>query len=47
MKFVKDQFNLKGKNIIITGAAGFLGQHFASAIAEMGGVPILLDIDRL
>ena len=37
MKFVKDQFNLKGKNIIITGAAGFLrAQRLAVGLCEMG-----------
>jgi len=42
---VKQQLNLTGKNIVITGGAGFLGSHFALGIAEMGGVPILVDMD--
>ena len=41
---VKKQFDLTGKNVVITGGAGFLGRHFASAVAEMGALPILLDI---
>lgn len=43
---VKRQFDLSGKTAIITGGAGFLGLHFGDAIAEMGGVPIMFDIDR-
>lgn len=42
---VKKQYNLSGKNIVITGGAGFLGRTFAEAVAEMGGFPILLDIN--
>lgn len=41
---VKKQFDLTGKNVVITGGAGFLGRHFASAVAEMGALPLLLDI---
>jgi NAD(P)-dependent dehydrogenase (short-subunit alcohol dehydrogenase family) len=43
---VRKQFDLSEKTIIITGGAGFLGLHFAEAVAEMGGVPVLLDIDE-
>lgn len=43
---VRKQFDLSGRNIVITGGAGFLGLHFAEAVAEMGAVPILLDIDQ-
>jgi len=41
---VKKQFDLTGKNVIITGGAGFLGMHFAEGVAEMGGIPILIDL---
>jgi len=41
---VKKQFDLTGKRVVITGGAGFLGRHFAEAVAEMGARPILLDI---
>jgi len=41
---IKDQFNLKGKIAVITGGAGLLGKKHAEAVAEFGGVPILLDI---
>jgi len=44
-KTVKEQMDLTGKNILITGGAGFLGLHFAEGIAEMGGNPILIDLD--
>jgi NAD(P)-dependent dehydrogenase (short-subunit alcohol dehydrogenase family) len=42
---VREQFDLTDKVVVITGGAGFLGRHFADAIAEMGGRPVLLDID--
>ena len=37
-------FRLDGKVIIITGAAGLLGQKHAEAIAAYGGTPVLLDL---
>jgi NAD(P)-dependent dehydrogenase (short-subunit alcohol dehydrogenase family) len=42
---VKKQYDLTGKNVVITGGAGFLGKVFAEAVAEMGGMPILLDVN--
>lgn len=42
---VRDRFELKGRVAIITGGAGLLGMRHAEAIAEMGGTPVLLDID--
>lgn len=41
---VKDRFDLTGRVALITGGAGFLGTRHAEAIAEMGGVPVLLDL---
>lgn len=38
-------FSLDGSVIIITGGAGILGVQHARAVAELGGTPILLDID--
>ena len=38
--------NLTDKVAIITGGAGLLGKKHAEAIAETGGIPILLDIDE-
>ena len=46
MKSVKQSFDLTGKVAIITGGAGLLGEKHAEAIAEFGGIPILLDIDE-
>ena len=45
MKSVKDAFDLTGRVAIITGGAGLLGVKHAEAIAEMGGIPVLLDLD--
>jgi len=39
-------FRLDGKIIVITGAAGLLGQRHAEAIAAYGGVPVLLDLSK-
>lgn len=38
-------FDISGKVAIITGGGGLLGQKHAEAIAEYGGIPILVDID--
>ena len=43
---VKEAFALNGKVAIITGGAGLLGAKHAEAIAEMGGIPLLVDIDE-
>ena len=40
-----NKFQLTNKVAIITGGVGLLGIKHAEAIAEMGGIPILLDID--
>ena len=45
-KSVKQSFDLTGKVAVITGGAGLLGEEHAEAIAEFGGIPILLDIDK-
>ena len=37
-------FDLTGKVVAITGAAGLLGRKHAEAIASVGGIPILLDL---
>jgi len=41
-----DLFSLKGKVIIVTGAAGLLGRKHVEAIALYGGIPILLDLSQ-
>jgi len=45
MKSVKDAFDLTGRVAIITGGAGLLGEKHGEAIAEMGGIPVFLDLD--
>jgi len=45
-KSVKQSFDLAGDVAVITGGAGLLGEKHAEAIAEFGGIPILLDIDE-
>ncbi len=42
----KNLFDLKGKIIVITGAAGLLGRKHAEAVACYGGTPILLDLSQ-
>ena len=41
---LSNKFRLDGKIIVITGAAGLLGQKHAEAVAAYGGVPVLLDL---
>jgi len=45
-KSVKQSFDLTGKVAVISGGAGLLGEKHAEAIAEFGGIPVLLDIDK-
>lgn len=40
------KFRLDQKVVIITGGAGLLGTKHAEAVAEMGGIPLLLDISE-
>ena len=35
--------NLNGEIIILTGGAGFLGNHFSDLICKYGGTPIIID----
>jgi len=46
MVSVKQSFELNNRVAVITGGAGLLGQKHAEAIAEFGGIPILLDINE-
>jgi NAD(P)-dependent dehydrogenase (short-subunit alcohol dehydrogenase family) len=41
---VRERFDLTGRVAIITGGAGMLGGKHAEAIAEMGGIPVLVDV---
>ena len=38
--------DLTGRVAVITGGAGLLGTKHAEAIAELGGIPIIVDIDQ-
>jgi len=43
---INQLFDLSGRVAVITGGAGLLGVMHAEAIAEVGGYPILADIDE-
>lgn len=43
---VRDMFDLTGRVVVITGGAGLLGNKHAEAIAELGGSPVIVDIDQ-
>lgn len=43
---VKQAFDLSGRVAIITGGAGLLGVKHGEAVAEMGGIPVLVDINE-
>ncbi|HTY53454.1 MAG TPA: SDR family oxidoreductase [Methanomicrobiales archaeon] len=45
MDSVLDRFRIKDRVVIITGGAGLLGEQHARAVAEAGGVPVLLDVN--
>jgi len=44
--FYKNLFNLENKNIFITGGAGLIGSEITKAVAELGGTPIIVDINE-
>ena len=41
-----EKFKINGKVVVITGGAGLMGMQHAEAIAEIGGIPVLFDIDE-
>ena len=41
-----ETLNLDDKVVVITGAAGLLGCQHADAVAQAGGIPILLDLKK-
>ena len=43
---IDNLFSLSGKIIVITGAAGLLGEKHAEAVAAYGGTPVLLDLSQ-
>ena len=40
------EFNLQGKQVLITGGSGVLGEKHAEVICDLGGSPIILDIEN-
>ena len=40
---MQNEFSLKGKTILVTGGAGFLGKYFSKALAEAGGRVVVTD----
>lgn len=42
---LRDAFQIDGRVVVITGGGGLLGRQHARTVAELGGIPILLDID--
>jgi NAD(P)-dependent dehydrogenase (short-subunit alcohol dehydrogenase family) len=40
-----NEFSLKGKNIVLTGAVGYLGSKYAEGLSKFGANVILIDID--
>ena len=45
-KNLKNLFQLDGKIIVVTGAAGLLGSQFTEAIVAFGGIPVLIDLNK-
>lgn len=39
------RFKLAGELVVITGGGGLLGRQHAEAIGEIGGIPVILDVD--
>ena len=44
--YLEELFDVKNKNILITGAAGTLGSEFAKILSKYGANIILVDIDK-
>jgi len=42
---IRSRFDLSGRVAIITGGSGLLGRQHADALAELGAIPVLLDVD--
>ena len=43
---IRELFSLSEKVIVITGAAGLLGEKHAEVVAAYGGTPVLLDLSQ-
>lgn len=46
MSDILKKFTLTGQVVVVTGGAGFLGVQHAEAVAEVGGIPIIVDINQ-
>jgi NAD(P)-dependent dehydrogenase (short-subunit alcohol dehydrogenase family) len=46
MKPLSELFSIEGQVCIITGGAGLLGQKHAEVVKELGGIPVILDINQ-
>ena len=46
MKPLSELFSIKNQICVITGGAGLLGQKHAEVVQELGGIPIIFDIDQ-
>ena len=44
MTSLADLMSMKGRKVLITGAAGFLGRTMANTMAEIGAELILVDL---
>lgn len=45
MTGVRESFDLTGRVAVVTGGAGLLGRRHAEAISELGGIPVILDLE--
>ena len=46
-KSIREALDLTGRVAVITGGAGLLGCKHGEAVAEMGGIPVLVDLDKI
>lgn len=44
---LKQAFDLSGRVAVITGGAGLLGTKHGEAVIELGGIPVLVDLDEV
>ena len=42
---MRNNFDITGKVVVITGGSGLLGRAHAQAVAEVGAIPVIGDID--
>ena len=42
---MKNNFDITGKVVLITGGSGLMGRAHAEAVAEFGAIPVIGDID--